>query len=197
MLGWLKHTKTVDSSLIGPDSFRAVMMQWLRNARDEKEVAVVWDHVRRFRSELWGWSLLPRSAFPSSPSPPPTLPPASPFDLPPDQPTQPSLTQHATQQYPSQSESQLLFVFNLYRAREFARDEDRMGSSQPLDTPPEGERGDTPSERKGNAKVTADEAFVLLQNLIGIGHDVCLSASHLFSATSTGQTDLSLAQRLN
>ncbi|KAK2940297.1 hypothetical protein BLNAU_24788 [Blattamonas nauphoetae] len=170
MLGWLKHTKTVDSSLIGPDSFRAVMMQWLRNARDEKEVAVVWDHVRRFRSELWGWSLLPRSAFPSSPSPPPTLP-ASPFDLPPDQPTQPSLTQHATQQYPSQSESQLLFVFNLYRAREFARDEDRMGSSQPLDTPPEGERGDTPSERKGNAKVTADEAFVLLQNLIGIGHD--------------------------
>ncbi|KAK2942200.1 hypothetical protein BLNAU_13423 [Blattamonas nauphoetae] len=40
MLGWLKHTKTVDSSLIGPDSFRAVMMLWLRNARDEKEDAV-------------------------------------------------------------------------------------------------------------------------------------------------------------
>ncbi|KAK2956077.1 hypothetical protein BLNAU_9054 [Blattamonas nauphoetae] len=122
MLGWLKHTKTVDSSLIGPDSFRAVMMQWLRNARDEKEVAVPCTPVP-FR--IVGWSLLPRS-FPSSPSPPQHSP-ASPFDLPPDQPTQPSLTQHATQQYPSQSESQLLFVFNLYRAREFARDEDRMG----------------------------------------------------------------------
>ncbi|KAK2942082.1 hypothetical protein BLNAU_23015 [Blattamonas nauphoetae] len=50
MLGWLKHTKTVDSSLIGPDSFRAVMMQWLRNARDEKEVAVVWESTRESES---------------------------------------------------------------------------------------------------------------------------------------------------
>ncbi|KAK2945600.1 hypothetical protein BLNAU_19455 [Blattamonas nauphoetae] len=141
MLGWLKHTKTVDSTMYAGS---------VPNCGDG-----------RF--------------FLAPPSHPllrhPQHSPASPFDLPPDQPTQPSLTQHATQQYPSQSESQLLFVFNLYRAREFARDEDRMGSSQPLDTPPEGERGDTPSERKGNAKVTADEAFVLLQNLIGIGHD--------------------------
>ncbi|KAK2942457.1 hypothetical protein BLNAU_22647 [Blattamonas nauphoetae] len=169
MLGWLKHTKTVDSSLIGPDSFRAVMMQWLRNARDERSSGCVGPCTPvpfRIVGMVASSSLrLPILSFAT-----PTLP-ASPFDLPPDQPTQPSLTQHATQQYPSQSESQLLFVFNLYRAREFARDEDRMGSSQPLDTPPEGERGDTPSERKGNAKVTADEAFVLLQNLIGIGHD--------------------------
>ncbi|KAK2950856.1 hypothetical protein BLNAU_14158 [Blattamonas nauphoetae] len=170
MLGWLKHTKTVDSSLIGPDSFRAVMMQWLRNARDEKSSGCVGPCTPvpfRIVGMVASSSLrLPILSFAT-----PNTPPASPFDLPPDQPTQPSLTQHATQQYPSQSESQLLFVFNLYRAREFARDEDRMGSSQPLDTPPEGERGDTPSERKGNAKVTADEAFVLLQNLIGIGHD--------------------------
>ncbi|KAK2939945.1 hypothetical protein BLNAU_25144 [Blattamonas nauphoetae] len=144
MLGWLKHTKTVDSSLIGPDSFRAVMMQWLRNARDEKEVAVVWESTRESESpctpvpfRIVGMVASSSLRLPILSFATPTLP-ASPFDLPPDQPTQPSLTQHATQQYPSQSESQLLFVFNLYRAREFARDEDRMGSSQPLDTPPEG-----------------------------------------------------------
>ncbi|KAK2941431.1 hypothetical protein BLNAU_23654 [Blattamonas nauphoetae] len=133
MLGWLKHTKTVDSSLIGPDSFRAVMMQWLRNARDEKEVAVVWESTRESESMYAG--SVPNCGMVASSSlrlpilsfATPNTPPRLPFDLPPDQPTQPSLTQHATQQYPSQSESQLLFVFNLYRAREFARDEDRMG----------------------------------------------------------------------
>ncbi|KAK2956074.1 hypothetical protein BLNAU_9051 [Blattamonas nauphoetae] len=181
MLGWLKHTKTVDSSLIGPDSFRAVMMQWLRNARDEKEVAVVWESTRRVRvfvftrSSMYAGSVpncgmvassslrLPILSFATPQHSPP------PFDLPPDQPTQPSLTQHATQQYPSQSESQLLFVFNLYRAREFARDEDRMGVLSHSTLHPK--ESEETRRARGNAKVTADEAFVLLQNLIGIGHD--------------------------
>ncbi|KAK2944449.1 putative DNA mismatch repair protein PMS1 [Blattamonas nauphoetae] len=177
-MGWLKHAKTVDGSRIGPDSFRAAMKQWLRNARDEKEEAPCSSVPFRIVGMAASSSLrLPILSFAT----PNTLP-ASPFDLPPDQPTQPSLAQHATQQQPSQSESLLLFVFNPFRAREFACDEGRMENAQPLDTAPEGERGDTPSERKGNAKVTADEAFVLLQNLIGTGQDVCLSASHPFSA---------------
>ncbi|KAK2960463.1 hypothetical protein BLNAU_4680 [Blattamonas nauphoetae] len=66
--------------------------------------------------------------------------PASPFDLPLAQPTQPSFAQQATQQQPSQFDSLLLFVFNPFRAREFARDEDRMGSAQPVGTAPEGGR---------------------------------------------------------
>ncbi|KAK2944434.1 putative DNA mismatch repair protein PMS1 [Blattamonas nauphoetae] len=171
-IGWLKHAKTVDGSRIGPDSFRAAMKQWLRNARDEKEEAPCSSVPFRIVGMAASSSLrLPILSFAT----PNTLP-ASPFDLPLDQPTQPSLAQHATQQQPSQSESLLLFVFNPFRAREFARDEGRMENAQPLDAVFEGERGDTPNERKGNAKVTADEAFVLLQNLIGTGQD--LSSLH-------------------